>query len=793
MKKLQQWGAVGALVLVLAGCSETGERTAAAASAGAIGAEAFPTSKHAAPVRVSLRAPRAFAGLPDRGELTRTDTARRVHREGAYAWHPVEMSEEHALNAITRGELVVRAPTGEPIRLSYQNHVEHPDGNWSWVGKDSKGRDAVITFGEHAVFGSIPHGSEDPLRLVHAAGRTWMLQTDRRAVASIDNTLTRPKNPDFMVPPDMQVVDPDRVAAAIAAEPSGSTTTTVDVVVGYTPGFVGLLGGDSQARTRLANLVDITNQGFTSSQIPARVRMVHAMLVEYPDNTANKTALQELTGYQSGSGAIPVPATLQPLRNARDQFGADLVSLVRRFNKATNDGCGIAWLLGGGRTTIDSSDAPFGYSVVSDSVGNLFPDGGYICRDETFAHELGHNLGSQHDKTTATNDSGTVTYGAYTYSFGLKTDASAGNFYTIMAYGDSGQVKNRVFSNPRISICGGAANLSCGIPDEADNARSITNTVGLIASFRATVVPETSAKAIRNDLDGDGKSDIVWRNPGLELQAHWLMNGRQRTAESVRAVSSIYRIIGTGDFDGDRRTDLLWTNASNDLLWIWRSTGVNNYEVQLLSGYPAGWAVEGIVDVNADGRSDLVWRNAGINRFDVWLLNGPNIVGTSPANTTAGQRIIGTGDFNGDGYGDVLWTNAANDSLWIWRGVGNGQFGIHFLANYPAGWSVRGVTDLNADGRSDLVWQNPSIGLVDYWWLGGTNGTSIIGSGGQPVGSIYRVIATGDFDADGRGDLLWTNDSNDLLWVWRSQGNGQYISELVDGYPPGWSVMNGGS
>ncbi|GAB6195004.1 reprolysin-like metallopeptidase [Lysobacter xanthus] len=788
--KTMKWKFAGVALLALAGCAQNdgSDKASLSARVAKDASHAFPTSAKAGPVRIGGAA-RTFAVLPDRGELTRVDSTRKAHHEGAYTWHPVELSEAHALNAIASGHLTLRAPNGTPIDLRYTRHIEHADGNWTWVGKNAQGQDAVITFGPKAAFGTIPNGAEDPLRLTLAAGRAWLLETDRRVIAATDNALTRPKNDDFLVPPESPVVDPRRVEAAAATAEAAGGTPVIDVVVGYTPGLVSMYSGESQALTRLNNLVDITNTAYVTSQVNAQVRMVKAVAVNYVDNTDNKTALEELTGYKSGVGSAPIPAALQPLHTAREQYGADLISLVRRFNNATNAGCGIAWLLGGGRTSITQSDEDFGMSVVSDSGGNLFPDGGYVCRNETFAHEIGHNLGSAHDVATATTN-GVVKYGAFTYSFGYKTGADAGNFYTIMAYGDSGQFKNAVFSNPRISICSAQGNLPCGVTDQADNARSINNTVGIITTFRPTVVPLVTAAAVRNDLNADGKSDIVWRNPGLELQAYWLMNGRQRTTESVRAVSSIYRIVGTGDFDGDRATDLLWTNNTNDLLWIWRSNGAGGYDVQLVSGYPANWRVEGVADLNSDGKSDIIWRNQVIGRMDVWLMNGPSIIGTSPQNVSSTDRFAATGDFDGDSRGDILWTDATGLNVSMWRGLGNGQFDKYAVASVPNGWVVRGATDLNADGKSDVIWQNNGLGIVDYWLM---SGTSIIGNRTTPVGSIYRVIATGDFDGDGRGDLLWTNDTNDLLWVWRSQADGGFISELVDGYPPGWSVMNGGS
>src|SRR5690606_29208940 len=131
-----------------------------------------------------------------------------------------------------------------------------------------------------------------------------------------------------------------------------------------------------------------------------------------------------------------VPASLRPLREERERVGADLVSLVRRFNNAEHEGCGVAWLLGGDQTQITPGHESFGYSVISDSNGTLGADGGHYCRDETLMHELGHNLGSAHDIATVNSEG---SEGRYPYSHGYKTGAAAGNFYTVMAYGDNGQ------------------------------------------------------------------------------------------------------------------------------------------------------------------------------------------------------------------------------------------------------------------------------------------------------------------------------------------------------------------
>ena len=36
-------------------------------------------------------------------------------------------------------------------------------------------------------------------------------------------------------------------------------------------------------------------------------------------------------------------------------------------------------------------------------------------------------------------------------------------------------------------------------------------------------------------------------------------------------------------------------------------------------------------------------------------------------------------------------------------------------------WKIVGTGDLNADGKTDLVWQNQSTGQLYYWLMNGTD------------------------------------------------------------------------
>ena len=94
----------------------------------------------------------------------------------------------------------------------------------------------------------------------------------------------------------------------------------------------------------------------------------------------------------------------------------------------------------------------------------------------------------------AATENGTLKYGLYDFSFGYKTGAGAGNFYTVMAYGDTGQTSYRIFSNPRSTFC----TAPCGVENNADNARSLRHCDSADCQFQGFHLCAASTPEIQN-------------------------------------------------------------------------------------------------------------------------------------------------------------------------------------------------------------------------------------------------------------------------------------------------------
>lgn len=785
---------IGVLGGVLAGCTaQTGQEASSQTT----------NPRASAAPRVALEAPRvaalpralsSIANLPDRGNLVAYAQGA-ARREGATTWREVRVSEAHALRAITEGGMVVQAPNGQPIRLQYARRVEHQDGNWTWVGRPigaKPGTEAMLTFGEKAVFGTIPNGAGAPLELTTSGGRTWMVENnDAAAVMPMDtDQIDAPQ-----LPTRAMVAAATKVKLASSEAPANQLAT-VDLVLGYTSTWAARVGGASQALTRLNFIVDVANQAYFNSEIGGQLRLVRTVQVDYTDDSLNRTTLFELSGVtctMSAGGAtrLPdtgatcanaaVPAGLQPLAAAKVNYGADLVALVRVYNPPAQQSCGVAWLIGGGRVAIAPAAARFGVAVVSDSTGTAA--GSPTCRSETLAHELGHTMGVQHDTVTAAGADDTNTdgnpldpeeYGAYADAFGHKAD----NFFTIMAVPTAGQSGFRVFANPRLTSCNGQP---CGVVGVSDNARVMGQTMPVIAGFASPRVP-VSAVLRRGDFNADGKSDVVWHNASSSANSIWLSANVNTLQPMATVPNRAFVIVGAGDFNGDGRSDVLWRNISTGQNSIWRSGLVA--QAQLIGTIAdQAWQAVGIGDFNNDGRDDILWRNqaTGVNSY--WR-SGDQAQSQSLARIAdIAWTVAGVGDFDNDGRDDILWRNTRTGANSYWKG-GNAATVQVLTTVSDLGWVIVGAGDFDGDGRDDVLWRNSRTGGNSIW-KGGNSATI------QPVATVasqaWMIVGIGDYDGDGKDDIQWRNSATGQNSIWKS-GNVNTIQAMASVPQQFWIV-----
>lgn len=783
-----------ALLIAVTGCSG-GDPAGTSAQADVLATARKESVRLAAGVSAARSVPTAVANAPDRGALVSYQRdSRTVFEDGAYTWYPANLSEAHALNGIASGSISVPAPDGSQVKLRYERHVEEADGNWTWIGRVIDGdqrQEAIITFGEKAVFGSIPQlGGRPALSLQTRNGSLWVVEADPSRLVKGGNG-----HADMMVPEAAalrssvvaasatyqaaQIVQGAVASSAVAQAATPTASNTIDVAIGYTPEFATANGGASGAVTRLTYLIQVSNQAFVNSDINGYLRIVNATQVSYTNVNTNQAALSELTG-SNGQTPVTVPAALAPLRTARDQYGADIAVLVRKFNTPENEGCGIAWLNGAGQTAITAADASWGYAVISDGYDQGTDGKTYYCADETLVHEAAHLMGSAHDRANSTTSSGGLQYGRYPYSFGYKTGANDGNFYTVMAYGDTGQLSHRIFSTPLKSTCGPAANRACGVANSEDNARSLNQTIPVVATFRATVVP-FAGKGRHSDMNGNGTSDLFWRNADNTTLQYWLMNGNVVTSSASISIGSVWEVAHVGDTDGDGLADVIWINSGQ--LAVSRSTGSGFATAMISNARPSGWRVVGGGDINGDGKSDLVWRNADNTQMMYWAMDGTTVLSTGTISIGPWWTLSSVGDLNADGLADIVWVNGTQVAVSLSQSTGFNTLAVSTAL--PAGYRIMGGGDIDGDGRYDLVWRNADNTTTLVWLM---NSNAVTSTRTLSIGPVWELGYVGDTGGDGLADLVWINPSQ--VAVSRSAGSSFETAMVSTARPSGQRLVN---
>ncbi len=241
-----------------------------------------------------------------------------------------------------------------------------------------------------------------------------------------------------------------------------------------------------------------------------------------------------------------------------------------------------------------------------------------------------------------------------------------------------------------------------------------------------------------------------------------------------------YRVLGIPDINADGKWDILvsapnldingFTDAgklycfsgdSGTLLWSSRAPSLANYQKY-------AWDIARIPDVNNDGIEDLAVASFGENKTYILSSTDAAIINTI---STTSYAVEGIDDLNGDGRGDVIISNISINS-------GQGQVtafsaftGATLLtlsSPYPEtngyfGTDICALDDINGDGKKDIAVGAPSEDAIEQ------NGGRVYIFSGEDGSFLERLRSTdvkqdgyfgkpvanmGDINGDGKGDIL---------------------------------------
>lgn len=232
-------------------------------------------------------------------------------------------------------------------------------------------------------------------------------------------------------------------------------------------------------------------------------------------------------------------------------------------------------------------------------------------------------------------------------------------------------------------------------------------------------------------------------------------------------------------------------------------------------------------DFDSDGVSDIIVQSTTKGHLEVTSMStGESTLlvkcreksnGTSKCTTVKmnGKRWmnVGNGDYDGDGVADILFRRHR-------RGVQQtSQISVFFMdgdrvreivklstekcvakrdgstkcrfskTSVNKRWQIVGSGDYNGDGRSDVLLHSASENKFDLWTMAdaGTYQSALLP---DDFGNAAEVIASGDFDGDGMSDILWRDLESEEVDIWGLTEDST-LGPLEGGGSP-WSAIGAG-
>jgi hypothetical protein len=447
----------------------------------------------------------------------------------------------------------------------------------------------------------------------------------------------------------------------------------------------------------------------------------------------------------------------------------------------------VFFIAGGGPVTLDSA------LTVSDTNSPTLAGATVEITGGTFAGD---------DDVLSANTAGTAisaSYNSATETLILSGTDTLADYQAVLdtvTFGSSS-------SNPTGSFADPNRTISWTVNDGTQSSAAISTELGIL-----TLTPPPPALSVAPapiDFNGDGISDALWRNRNGTV-TEWLMSGSAITSSANPtfqgtpvAPDSSWSVAGIADFNGDGKSDVLWRQGTSDLLAVWLMNGstISSGDTVTFQGAAvkpdSSWSVAAVGDFNGDGDADILWRqNTGA--LADWSMNGSTI--TSSASLTyhgaavtpdSTWSVAGLGDFNADGKSDILWRQSTTGLLVDWQMNGatvtsGASITYQGAAMKPdSSWNVAAVGDFtNSVGLSpaDILWRQNTTGSLAMWLMNGSTVESIatVTYQGRAItpDSSWNIVEVGDFDgtsaANGAQNSQLAADASGILWQQSTSG-----------------------
>ncbi len=332
------------------------------------------------------------------------------------------------------------------------------------------GRVSISTLG-NALFASV-NGAELGNFEIRRAADSDQLEIKR--LTPIDDLQCTTDDPTSLSEADSDGValDPTRNSASPRAQLAALTGGTIDVAIFFNDQARVILGGapgnpadDADIRVKIAAAITDANSALADSNVPTILRAVSVAAIDYPypPGEVLDRALNEIRS--------PTDGAIDQVHALRNAAQADIVSLW-----IEND-------VGGGKANLN-----FPSNVKFQNAFNIIRAQNPTT---TFVHEIGHNHGCRHLRSSYTGTPSSYFPDSFAH---LLTSSGGSRFVTVVASSSdaSGNGATRILriSAPELAYLG----TPTGLANDTNNAATFRAVGPLIANFRGG--PDTTPPTV---------------------------------------------------------------------------------------------------------------------------------------------------------------------------------------------------------------------------------------------------------------------------------------------------------
>jgi hypothetical protein len=286
------------------------------------------------------------------------------------------------------------------------------------------------------------------------------------------------------------------------------------------------------------------------------------------------------------------------------------------------------------------------------------------------------------------------------------------------------------------------------------------------------------------DLNGDGVNDLVARDSGSRLLVFYRgrpSGGFAAGVPTATSLTGVTLLSAAGDFNGDGFADLL-AHRANGRLSLYAGDGTGGFPTvtRLVGNWSARDLIAGGADLTGDGRPDVVARNATSRVTQIFANIDGARLSTGIAELSAPMVSMSLSrDLTGDRRPDVV-TMTARGRLNViparrqnWLAPSRAR-----SLSWPGMNRVFVVGDWNSDGYVDAMAREKSTGAV--WLFPGRS----VGGFGAPIGgwtgwgARSLIAPVGDFNGDGRPDLMARSD-NGRVYLYPGRGDAGFKAPII--------------